>query len=1294
MDLQDLVQRLTIVATTEGVSSAATELNAFASAQTQTAASALSMEKAAAIVERRWDSVAKVEQQAARDTTTLVKALQQRAIDSEKAARLIASMGQRIDELRQKTQAAATAEEQHARALEQKRAAWTAEAAAIAKAVSAQRSYNSLSGVGTEDGRAAQQRNNEAIANQMRARAALEDAAAKDARAESQRRDQQAAEQARIAQQNQAAYSRQLGVPSSGARAAEFDQNATLAADIERRAAEQSRIDAAAEVRRRDAAAKQASAANAAISSSLGVPTGDERNAQFNRNAEIAASMEERATAEMRQLRNESKALLEVLDPLAPAQARYNAELERYAQMAKAGLITADQQSRANTVAAMKLKDASEAAANPGKVISQNAFLLQNLSFQINDIVSGLAMGQSPFTIMAQQGGQVYQVLSMARGGVGGGLRELADMLTSMITPARLAMGAIALGAVAAAASVYRLRAEQEALTVSTNGAGRAAGVSPTGLRTIADAAADKSGITRSASTSLAGAFASTGQLGSPMISSLIEQTNRYAKVTGQDLASAGQELAGAFADPTKGADDLNRKMGLLDDTTRQTIRSMQEQGNLLGAQSLLLDKLSQATLRATDPTSNFAKAWERVKKAADDAFSSLGRATSSNLQDKIAELDSKRTSPVFGWLSAAAVDKNRQIDEEVAKLQKKISDASVKAQKDAADKLANDRSSQAGDIIRGVLPDITDRQGIQNRLTSLGGAMDDPLVSGKLKDSLTDAGRAYEALQHASDTYLTTAERERAATNLSVREILAKTLAEREGVAAATARLDMMGKQIDAETRLATEARKTAEVMAQAAKQSRDALRDAREGVEKSTLLPFQQQMKEIEIRMRHLREETQPAAGASSAPTVSAPAARTPTGTSSTDPIDILAAAMAKSQPNYGVARQIADGDYRTEGNLAIPAKWDPLKNRNLARPANDNQDIMRATGGRSTAEMNAETERLSQLAAANAAFTLPMKEQKIALDAQIASLQKQAEAFGLSTEKAAALSKEQDLLNQFARQGVPLNEQQKQQISDLAAQYGNAARAAEELQLKQKKAIEVMDLSRGAFDDVVGGWARGLAQGQKGIDAFRAGIEKLNERLLNFGLSQLQNALFGQSGTFGGSNSGLFGGSLAKLIGGMFGGGSSYGSSDYFSAAAAAPAGMYGPGFANGGIMTDRGPVPLRTYSKGGIANSPQMAMYGEGKRPEAYVPLPDGRSIPVTVKGGQAATQVVSEQPMKVEIHNYGNAQVSTTDARGPDGSRMLKVMVESAVLESLQGNGPVARGLQSTYGLNRTAGRRL
>jgi hypothetical protein len=61
-----------------------------------------------------------------------------------------------------------------------------------------------------------------------------------------------------------------------------------------------------------------------------------------------------------------------------------------------------------------------------------------------------------------------------------------------------------------------------------------------------------------------------------------------------------------------------------------------------------------------------------------------------------------------------------------------------------------------------------------------------------------------------------------------------------------------------------------------------------------------------------------------------------------------------------------------------------------------------------------------------------------------------------------------------------------------------------------------------------------------------------------------------------------------------------------------------------FAEGGVMTSSGPLPLHRYDAGGIADSPQLAMFGEGSMAEAYVPLPDGRSIPVSMKGGGGHT----------------------------------------------------------------------
>lgn len=68
----------------------------------------------------------------------------------------------------------------------------------------------------------------------------------------------------------------------------------------------------------------------------------------------------------------------------------------------------------------------------------------------------------------------------------------------------------------------------------------------------------------------------------------------------------------------------------------------------------------------------------------------------------------------------------------------------------------------------------------------------------------------------------------------------------------------------------------------------------------------------------------------------------------------------------------------------------------------------------------------------------------------------------------------------------------------------------------------------------------------------------------------------------------------------------------------------------GFADGGVMTAGGPVDLKAYAGGGIANEPQLALFGEGASSEAFVPLPDGRSIPVTLQGGGGGGPAVNIQ----------------------------------------------------------------
>lgn len=130
---------------------------------------------------------------------------------------------------------------------------------------------------------------------------------------------------------------------------------------------------------------------------------------------------------------------------------------------------------------------------------------------------------------------------------------------------------------------------------------------------------------------------------------------------------------------------------------------------------------------------------------------------------------------------------------------------------------------------------------------------------------------------------------------------------------------------------------------------------------------------------------------------------------------------------------------------------------------------------------------------------------------------------------------------------------------------------------------------------------------------------------------------------------------GGGLGGMIGSLFGGGQAAGAGatemSQFDYAAIS-------GFANGGIMTSSGSLGLHKYATGGVANSPQVALFGEGSTPEAYVPLPDGRSIPVTMTGSGNTTTTNG-----VVINIVVNQDGSQSDTTSGDDAKVWQAMAQ-------------------------------
>ncbi|HGO5655649.1 tape measure protein [Klebsiella pneumoniae] len=116
------------------------------------------------------------------------------------------------------------------------------------------------------------------------------------------------------------------------------------------------------------------------------------------------------------------------------------------------------------------------------------------------------------------------------------------------------------------------------------------------------------------------------------------------------------------------------------------------------------------------------------------------------------------------------------------------------------------------------------------------------------------------------------------------------------------------------------------------------------------------------------------------------------------------------------------------------------------------------------------------------------------------------------------------------------------------------------------------------------------------------------------------------------------------------------------------------------ANGGIFGREGVVPLRAYQKGGIATSPQLAMFGEGSMNEAYVPLPDGRTIPVTLSAesaGKSTGNAVSPVSIQINVTKDGRTSESSSGSESNlwnGAARQIKSIVLETIAEEKRSGG--------------------
>ncbi|WP_330084859.1 phage tail length tape measure family protein [Methylocystis iwaonis] len=894
-----------------------------------------------------------------------------------------------------------------------------------------------------------------------------------------------------------------------------------------------------------------------------------------------------------------------------------------------------------------------------------------NLGRQMQDVGTSLAGGASPFMVLTQQGAQISDVFTSSGSGAGAALKDFgATALRYVFHPVTLVTAA--LGGATYAALKYQQ--QNDALAQSLNGVGRAAGVNVEELRSIALTGGKRAGLGVSDSIALASQYASAGVSGSN-IGSLISNTKRFSATFNIDLTKAGEEISAIVNDSSLGA--FEKRFGAVAYSTKDMVRSLQESGRYIEAQTELVRLLDEQTKKTADTTWSISKAWDQVKNGAGEYLQSLGRVIDRAVKGPSLSEQLASARGDYFYLRAkrgpneSAYPGETEAEKRVGDLERRIEEERTSARRAARDLETNRLSQDAAAAARRIAPESFARGDLESQRTLLSRALGDPETVRKMGDAAVGARAALAMLTTQIDTWQSALEKQREDAALSLRELNALTYAEREAAAMERARVQTLRDTNDAARAALAAETERAKMLAESARKVDDLARGSRDSLELARLSPFERRMREIENSERDFRRENLPSESMAASFDLAGEAARKladalngaaagvlgnsapafvkndllgriiraegtdkfgdPYNTSlgylkSPKPLtemsmteslawgDEIRRRMGVNSSAKGAFQIVnptqraamaalsmqADDKFSVENQQRMASwiaqrqglsAWEGFKVhpeflRGVARPQNDNSAGLSAGVSKAFGDQR-EQARYEMI-------QKPLKDANDEIERQRALLKAQTSAFGQSTEATARAAKEQELLNEYQRNGVPLTAQLRAEIAATAENYGRLAQETEAAQQRQREMVGAMDELRSVSKETLGSIVSDLAKGKSAAEAFGGALSRIGDKLLNKGVDSIVEPLLGQTGKAGG---GLFG----DLIGGAL---------------------KFLP-FEKGGVMTSVGPLPLKAYASGGVAYGPQLALFGEGRMPEAYVPLPDGRAIPVRMQAPSAA-----------------------------------------------------------------------
>lgn len=330
--------------------------------------------------------------------------------------------------------------------------------------------------------------------------------------------------------------------------------------------------------------------------------------------------------------------LLGKIDPVVAALGRLDGMEEQLRKHRASGLLgSEDFNVYAQKIQSMRnaLGGADDQLARTGNTAKQTAQALRLLPAQFTDIATGLATGQSPFTVLLQQGGQIKDQF----GGIGPAFSAVGRYALSLVNPFTLAAAAVGALALAYKQGSDEQTAYAKALIIT----GNAAGTTTDQLAGMAKQVSGTVGTTSQAADALT-QLAATGKIAQDQLQGLATAAVAWEKATGTAVSQTVAEFAKLADDPVKASQQLNEQYNYLTQAVFEQISALQEQGRQQDAAKLAEDAYASALReRSTQIEQNLGtleRAWDAVKSAAAGAWdAALNVGREETLDAKIARL-------------------------------------------------------------------------------------------------------------------------------------------------------------------------------------------------------------------------------------------------------------------------------------------------------------------------------------------------------------------------------------------------------------------------------------------------------------------------------------------------------------------------------------------------------------------------------------------------------------------------------------------------------------------------------